>query len=66
MPPRPSTTAASKKPAGSSSLKALDEFLEKSNAAPGEVLGTEAQATLDAHNKAIREKYFDQFSVQAI
>ena len=64
MPPRqPGTGPTAKK---SSAFKAVDDFLEKSSAAPGEVLGSQAQEQLAAHNKQIKDKYFEQFSVGAI
>jgi hypothetical protein len=48
MPPKP---AGQKSKPTASSFKALDEFLEKSSAAPGEVVGTQVQEQLDAHAK---------------
>ena len=49
MGPKVNATSTSSKPkAAASSFKALDDFLEQSSAAPGEVINTQADALLNS------------------
>ncbi len=66
MGPRPNNSSSAKSTAtkSASSFKGIDDFLEKANVEPGEL----EKKTLDVDDKlkALKEKYFDQFSPAAL
>ena len=63
MGPRPNNAASSGKSTATksaSSFKGIDDFLEKANVDPQELEAKNINT--DEKDKAIKEKYFDQFS----
>jgi hypothetical protein len=50
----------------SSAFKGIDEFLEKASEKPEDLQNQKIAADTDASTKALKEKYFDQFSPLAL